>query len=168
MKQVDEWICMREFGWFVNPQGYSLVKIGEKRWGLMWTVAIYEFTAAPIASLSFVTPMGIRIQRARHGTTDLGSIPPCLQQFPSLSKDRFLLSYLYHDSACANGGLWMRHPGDETYSFHDMSRLECDQLLCRMVGAEGGNAAQRRAIYAGVRIGAKWQRHPLGEVVLPK
>lgn len=136
--------------WF-NPGGYKLVKIADKRVFLWITKAIYEFTLDEHNPLTFLHPGVGFIQPDRHVKTDMGSIPVPLQVF--WPKDRFLLSYLLHDSAYRHGGLYFSDERYRGYSFVKMEREEVDDLLRYTIKAEGGSRFTRNMIWRGVRIG---------------
>ena len=64
------------FGVFLNPRGYTLVKVGDKK-GLLFRTALYEFTLNSLTPLTFKCPDGAMIQPDRHlAETDLGSPGP--------------------------------------------------------------------------------------------
>jgi len=148
---------MKKFGHFDNDRGYRLDKIRDDPYLWIFTKAMYEFTLDPDKPLTYVTPNGTRLQPDRHlAETDMGSIPLTLQIF--IPKDRFLKSFMFHDSGYNHGGLYMAPVGSNQFVFAPMSRSEVDNLLWFMVGAENGNIAQRAVIYRGVRLGgwASW------------
>jgi hypothetical protein len=130
---------------------------GSKRWGLLWTVPLFEFkTGTP--KLTFHDSDGTQYQPDNHFLSDGGSIPPPLWSLPFLRMDplAFPRSYGLHDSAFRYGGLYTRRPGDRLFHFEYMDRTQCDDLLRRMVAAEGARFATRTAIRAGVAIGSFW------------
>lgn len=148
------------YGFFENPQGYEAPKLRDERYLFFFSKTIYEFTLKPDAPLTFHHPDGSRIQPDRHEMeTDLGSIPLTAQIF--IPKDRFLLSFFFHDSGYKHHGLWFSQPGQEVFTFRLCTQWEIDNLLWRMVGAEGGNAFQRQSIYRSVRLLGEiaWNKH---------
>jgi len=143
----------RQFGWFENPRGFRRDKLRNQRYLLLFHKAVYEFTLDSVAPLTFHLPSGVRIQPDRHlAETDMGSTPASLQLF--VPKDRFLLSYLFHDSAYHHGGLYMAYPPySDEFNFQPMSQFEADCLLRTMVRAEGASAVGAALIYRAVRLG---------------
>lgn len=88
--------------------------------------------------------------------TDLGSTPAFVQGIPMFSKDRYEISYIFHDFICQHGYVWTSD-GKKIY----MTRAEADTLLAKLVEAEGalkGWAGSKwiasPIIWAGVRVGA--------------
>jgi hypothetical protein len=160
---------MNKFGHFENTpkprggdRGYRLDKIRDDPYLKVFTKTIYEFTLDPILPLTFHATDGTRIQPDRHlAETDKGSVPLSLQIF--IPKDRFLFSFLMHDSGYKHGGLYVARKGSQEFKFEPMSRLDLDTWLKMMVGAENGNLVQRSAIYNGVRLGgwASWDHGTL-------
>ena len=147
----------KEFGYFENPlEGYSLTKIpgSDRRKWLLFTSCDYKFQLNLERPLTFHKPSGVRIQPDRHESlvTDMGSIPSLLR--PIIPKDRFLLSFIFHDSGLEHGGLYFSDGPGLPFIFREQSRYMMDLLLPQLVGAEGGNAFQRRAIYKSVHAWA--------------
>ena len=146
-----------QYGYFENPQGYELVKLRDEPRRLLWLLplpskAIYEFKLKDDDPLAFVMPDGTKVQPDRHeAETDMGSIPPAFQIV--FRKDRFLKSYIFHDSGYVNHGLYFKAKGQDEYEFVEMSRLEVDAMLQQMIYASGGNMLERHAIYRAVRMG---------------
>jgi len=137
---------------FINPDGYTLTKVDDVRHCLILSKAIYEFTLDDYAPLTFELADGTLIQPDRHmERTDMGSIPMSLQVF--FPKDRFLLSYILHDSGYKHNGLYVQAHGEDEFTFMEMTRAEVDHVLAMAIRAEGGNIFQVSAIYSGVRIG---------------
>jgi len=147
-----------KFGHFENAiDGYKLPKIRDKwRFGI-FPKAIYEFTLDEDDPLTFVDTDGTRIQPDRHlAETDMGSVPWLAQL--AIPKDRFLLSFLFHDSAYKHHGLYFAVAGSDLFVFVPLSRKEVDDLLRQMCGAEGAWYQTRAAVYSAVRVGgwASW------------
>ena len=162
---------MKEYGHFVNTSPIPLEWLRAEWWGphffgMGYQVDIWEYTAPRNVEkrLTWISPEGHKVQLDRHFETDFGSIPPPLGVFPSLTRTRFLPPFLFHDSGCQHGGLWIEKAGTNGFVFYDMTRLELDRLLRVWVGAWGGNALQRCEIYTGVRIGAPFMKFPTGDV----
>jgi hypothetical protein len=62
-------------------------------------------------------------------------------------------SWVLHDSGC-RGTLQVMKTGTFTYYPAKLSRLESDKLLDRALTTMGMSPAKRKAVFAGVRIGA--------------
>lgn len=135
------------------------------------TKSLYEYTADKFDPLTFITPFELHIQPDKHFPHDMGSVPAFAQiLFP---KDRFLASYLFHDSGYDHKGLWFRNvaglsaaPSDwaflppaifqadrDQFAFVPLARDCLDQMLRHWTGAQGALATERQAIYAAVRAG---------------
>lgn len=174
---------MSKFGYFTGKYK-SLDKIrDEERWSFLkgtflegiLTTTIWEFTNDPERPLTYHMPNGIEIQPDRHYETDLGSVPAVLQ--PLMANSRFLRSFLLHDSGYEYKGLWCRDraeaaleeadpkfewmpfvPVVDSFTYITFSRYQIDRLLYYMIGAEGGNGAQRYTAFHAVNaVGwVKW------------
>ena len=130
---------------FENVQGYNLVKAGTGKNAAGEMVAQYLFTLKKKNPLTYHDGKGGKMQpnRKYDGVgkvvarllTDMGTIPKILQLL--IPKDKYLLSFFYHDSAWEHGGIWYCAPGFETYSFVEMGRMEANRLLRDMVLIEG-------------------------------
>jgi len=148
----------RQMEW-VNPKGFtSIIDPDERRrWGLFWSIAVREVTLDKDAPLTLRVNDGCYVQPDRHFTSDLGSIPPPLTAIPGLERDRFPKSYLLHDSACDNHGLYFSSTLTGPFVFCEMPSESVHKLLRSSVRAEGGNAVNAAAIYAAVRsCGPRW------------
>jgi hypothetical protein len=143
----------QEFGEFINGHPIRCEWQSQHSWGYFWKVDEWIYYADPIKPMTYVAPNGDEVQPDKHFHTDFGSIPPPLLAFPSLSRTRFIHSYLMHDSGYRHGGLWYRRPGASIFTFIGMSKQDCDDFMVTCIGAEGGNAMQRAMIYTGVRMG---------------
>jgi hypothetical protein len=154
----------REFGLFVNPDGYSLVKrpgphFYRPKWanGLpLFRVTLYEFTLSDLHPLTFRTPGHWHYRPDRHFVTDMGSIPRPLQLlFP---KDEFLLSYLFHDSLCLHRKQFVSASLDGEYRPARMDSVEAARQLRTQIRAEGGSAVRAATVYGAVRLfGPRWE-----------
>lgn len=153
-----------EFGCFVNAQNIRVNFVGYTRTCGLWSTDIWDYRAHRLFPLTFVDVTGNEWRPDNHFASDFGSIPPFLNGFPSLTRTRFLGPYLLHDSARRYGGLWHRAMGQESFSFVALTMLDGDRMLRDMVGAWGGNAAQRAMIYRGVRIGSPFLAYPTGDI----
>jgi len=141
--------------YFANPEGYVLKKIRNERRLFFPDKAIYRFTLDQGSPLTFCANSGADYQPNRQYETDMGSIPLFLQW--RIQKDRFLLSFLFHDSAWTHGGMWVRNKYSEEFRFVDMSRWQSNMLLSSMVRCEGATRRELGYIMAGVSIGAAWK-----------
>ena len=130
------------------------------RWPFQTDKAIYRAKLIMEHPLTFVcgtefAKIGVaaraRIQICKVVETDGGSIPTMFQ--PLYAKDSFPCSFLHHDSAYVAGGMWFSEPGSEDWHFGPMTREEVEWMLYCMVGAEGGDAVDRSAIYHAVWLG---------------
>lgn len=143
-------------GEFLNHhagQGYILDPLRVERWGKLWRKRIWMFRLCYPHPLTYRDGNGCDWQPDRHeDETDLGSIPPPLRGlFP---QDEFPLSYIYHDSACRRGGLWLVNT---TPTFITMNRREADTLLRdEWIPAEvrlsGGSTWRRWPVWVGLSI----------------
>jgi hypothetical protein len=145
-----------KFGRFVNTRPIHCEWQGQESWGWLWKVDSWIYYSDPIRPLTYLAPDGRQMQPNRKFHTDFGSIPPPLMALPTLSRTRFLHAYLFHDSGCRQGGLYVRQGAVGAFGFEQMTRAQMDHWLWIWVGAQGGNAYQRNVIYAGVRVGARW------------
>lgn len=140
-----------------NGWGWELNPLRMERWGWLWRKRVWEFRLVPAHALGFENAQG-RWQPDRHEEeTDLGSIPPPLRGW--YPQDEFPLSYIFHDSACGHGGLWLRPPGAREYQFEALTRAEADRRLRdewipAEVALSGGSAWRRWPVWVGVRLGA--------------
>lgn len=141
---------VNEFGVFTNKTGYSLFKLRDERYAFLFSKAIYEFTLDPDDPLTYTFPDGRRLRPDRHCETDMGSTPHLLRLF--FPKDRFLLSYIFHDSAYRHGGLFMAKPTSCIFEFVEMTRKQKDLFLLYAMRAEGGWPWDRYFIWSQVRI----------------
>jgi len=82
--------------------------------------------------------------------SDGGSIPPAFRWIAG-DEDAFPLSYTFHDDGVRNGGLYRVIMGRRI--FVPMPRSEVDDLLSRMLPAEGCKRYQAKKIVLGARIG---------------
>lgn len=147
----------KEFGRFINTSPIHCEWQRQTSWGVFWKVDEWIYYANPERPLTYIAPDGVEMQPNKKFTTDFGSIPPFLMALPTLSRTRFLHSYLFHDSGCRQGGLYVRPAGATgPFEFQQITRADMDTWLRIWVGAQGGNAWQRATIYAGVRIGARF------------
>lgn len=143
-----------KYGYFENAiHGYDLSKIpgSDRRKWLIFTDCDYTFTLNLEKPLTFHYPDGIRVQPDRHEgeITNMGSVPAPLQLV--IPKDRFLLSFCFHDSGYKHHGLYVSFAPGDPFAFVQMNQGEVDQFLWQGVAAEGGNSFQRQVVYRAVR-----------------
>lgn len=152
----------RQFGYFTGS--YDLYKLRDEPrypelnkyiligWFTKYlTKAIYEFKNDPMDPLTYHAPDGRCYRPKDKMETDMGSVPAILQ--PLVPKDRYIQSFLVHDSGYEDGGLFVSAIGQgDGFAFVILSRNGLDRLLQKGVGAEGGVAFQRNAIYDAVNL----------------
>lgn len=149
-------------GHFVNPQGYSLVKVRDVPYFWVFSKAIYECRLKPgNAALTYTDDIGRSYRSDRHYYTDMGSVPKLAQVF--VPKDRFLKSFLMHDSAYKNGGLWVYWAPLQIWRFEHMVRDQVDELLAEMCEAEGAPGLEADAIWTVVRAGGAFSGYGKGD-----
>lgn len=142
---------------WINRNGYTLRKTGKTQDGFLWWRRVeYEFSLDADAPLTYHHADGCYIQPDRHGITDMGSIPEPLQAvFP---KDRFLDSYILHDSACREHGLYFSSTPAGPYVFAPMDSRRVHRLLRECILAEGGGRLESWLIYQAVqRFGPRFR-----------
>lgn len=142
-------------GLFVNPDGYREHKVGDipYLWLFTKTVFYVEMREHP---LIFKRLNGIWYKTKGTFYSDHGTIPLTAQPF--LPKDRFLLSYLIHDSACIQHGLWISRDKGKSWGFEFMLSSEVHDLLGEMVRAEDANLVQFHAVHKSTStMGPKWE-----------
>ena len=130
----------------------------KKRWGRFWKVPLAEFTNGR-PPLTFHDSDGAAYQPDNHFVSDGGSVPPLLWGVPFLSLDpqAYPRSYPLHDSAFRYGGLYVREYGTrQRFRFQLLERRFCDDLLKRMVRADGAGRGGAWAIRFGVWLGSRW------------
>ena len=147
---------MSYFGEFVNSDKVPLLALPEAHTRLMDPL-IYEYTAANPA-MAYIDRSGKYWRPDNHFYTDLGSVPLLLQGIPGLQKDRWIRSYIMHDSCYKHGYLWCMGEKKE------LSKGQIDTMLFDMVRAEGGGAFIAWTIYLGVRAGTPLVRYPVDEL----
>lgn len=138
-------------GVLVNyKRGYDLHWLRSERWALFWSKTIYEIEIHPMAPMTFRNCDGYW-QPDRHAAeTDLGSIPPPLRAwFP---QDEYAPSYIFHDSAYREGGLYYSATLDGPYTFKRLTRKYADDMLADTIHVLGGWACRRGPIWAAVRL----------------
>jgi len=136
-------------GAFVS-KGYTLRHVGFKPgWPRWHQRAQYEFDLDWKNPLTYRKADRVFIQPDRHGFTDMGSIPEPVQLI--IPKDRFLASFIIHDSACRERGLYFGSCPVSPFVFAPISSIRAHSLLREMILAEGGAPWQARLVWAAVR-----------------
>ena len=142
------------YGWFDNLQGYSISKLKDKPYLWILTKAQYQCVMDREHPLTYHHADGRRFQTQPVFKTDMGSTPIIMRHlFP---KDRYLVSYLFHDDAWRSGGLFVAEAGIDHFAFEVMSRTEANKLLRTMIKAEGGRRVAT-IIKVAVDLAALWR-----------
>ena len=146
-----------------EPDGYDLVQVSVNPWLDLWADPLYRVTIDQDNPLTFVEADGT-MRRPVLGSyySDMGSIPVFFQGIPGMGKDRWLVSYAMHDFMCDAGYLWELPEGSTTWQQAPMTRILCDQMLRRMIAAQGASPMEQWVIYRGVRLGAPFMNFPAG------
>jgi len=148
-------------GEWINPRGYSLRFCHREFWPWrnvpsMYRKSIWEFQLNLDTPLTFRHPDGFLLQPDRHrAQTDLGSIPPPLRSlFP---QDEFVRSYILHDSACRDHGLYLSYAQGSPFVLHEMESARVHEIMRESILADGGTKARARVIWGAVRaFGPRW------------
>ena len=146
-----------------QPDGYDLIQVQVQSWLWLWSDALYNVALNPDNPLTFIEADGT-MRRPVLGSyySDLGSIPVFFQGIPGMMKDEWLCSYIMHDFCVDSGGIWTKGPQDACFTLQPMTRLLCDQMLKRMIAAQGASTMEQWVIYRGVRLGAPFMNFPAG------
>ena len=126
-----------------------------KRWGWFWKVPLFEFRQGK-PPLTFHDYDGSNYQPDNHFISDGGSIPPPLWGLPFFTLNPMAgpKSYPPHDSAFKYRGLYVRRRGEAFYRFRLLPRKFLNDLLKRMIEAEGGTTVERGSVRLGVGLGS--------------
>jgi len=137
---------------------FTLRPVKHKRYMLFWTRALYKFENDTTNPLTYHCPGGANIRPADGMITDMGTVPRFAAVF--ISKDRFLKSYIIHDSGYNEGGFRVARYGTNDYRLIHAARLIIDQQLRECIAAQGGDRVTRNVIFAAVRAGGTelWSR----------
>ena len=153
---------LHQFGYWENAvNGFILDAEYPHNWCWLWSQNVYHVVVNPAKPLIYHAKNGTQYRTGWAYLTDMGSVPVPLQGIPGLSKDGFLPAYLFHDFACDSAGLYASVDDGKTWAFMALTRRQCDDLLSDMIAALGGTVAHS-IIWAGVRIGSRFQPHPEG------
>jgi hypothetical protein len=120
-----------------NPGGFALRDTLRKVPGFPpWRRrTLYEYTADADAPLTFEIN-GIFVRPDRHGETDMGSVPELLQAL-FCPKDLHNPSFIVHDSACREKGLYFASQHEGPYVFCPISSRRAALLLGQCLYAAG-------------------------------
>ena len=137
-------------GKWINPKGFILRDTLTKvpGWPPWRKRTLYEYHADPDAPMTFLI-RGVYIRPDRHGFTDMGSVPEFLQ-YLFCPKDLHNPSFILHDSACREHGLYVSAELHGPYLFRPVSSIRAAGLLGQCLYAAGYT---RRApvVYRAVR-----------------
>lgn len=136
---------------FLNPNGFTLRPTGKlvPGWPFWRKRVEYEFTLDALTPLTFQVEERLFVQPDRHGLTDMGSIPELAQAL--VPKDCALRSFVFHDSACREHGLYFSSAVDRPFRLRCMTSVEVHDLLYDLVCVERG-PIRARVIWAAVRL----------------
>jgi len=159
---------LSKYGQWLNPTGYVLHPTGKWEPGMGYLFGLgalvgwrrkrrqYEFRLDPVAPLTFEHPNGFYVQPDRHGFTDLGSIPEILEPF--VHRTSYEPSFLLHDSACREHGLYFSSQVEGPFVFCEIGSDAAHRLLRMTTRAEGAWRQMSWAIYQAVyRFGPQWE-----------
>lgn len=140
-----------------NPQGFTLRDTGRKVPGFPpWRKrTLYEYRADPDEPLTFQFCDHGFVRPDRHGVTDMGSVPEAAQLI--VPKDLHLPSFILHDSACRENGLYFSASLDGHYVFCPMPSNRVHRLLGDTLRA-AGYTKRAGLVWAFVRtFGPRWK-----------
>jgi len=141
-------------GWFDNPQGYCIRKVRDRPYLGIFSKAVYQAVMDKEHPLTYHDADGRRIRTQGVFKTDMGSTPIVTRHF--FPKDRYLVSYLFHDDAWRSGGLFVAEAGEDEFNFQAISRTQANKLLGLMIKAEGGSQYAAQLVKAAVDMAALW------------
>jgi len=141
-------------GWFDNPQGYAIHKLKDQPYLGVLSKAVYQCVINFAHPLTYHDAKGRRYKTQPVFKTDMGSTPIITRHF--FPKDRYLVSYLFHDDAWRSGGLFVAQPGEDDYTFERITRTQANKLLGTMIMAEGGSQYAAQLVKAAVDMAALW------------
>jgi len=137
---------------------YFLGRPSYVRYLKAFSKAIYPFINDPDNPFTFTRPDGLMIRPLATMETDMGTVPRSVRVL--ISKDRYLDSYIIHDSGYMQGGFSVSRDCGKTWGVIRVSRKIVDQQLRDCIRAQGANRATRNAVYFAVRSagGGIWKR----------
>ena len=162
-------------GYFTGD--YSLRRPRYVKYLRFWEKAIYPFVNDPYNPLTYHRADGIQLRPLAIMETDTGTVPRSVRIL--ISKDRYLDSYIIHDSGYTQGGYSISSDGGKTWGHVQLSRKLVDQQLRDCIKAQQAEARQNRsknrwrsaitskprqlsnlatrnAVYRAVRAGGGW------------
>jgi hypothetical protein len=141
----------------INRGGYTLSDRQSERWGLLWRVTRYTYTADAKDPLTYWDGSGYW-RPDNHFRSDGASIPPPLQGLPGYGHDDFVDGY-FHDSAYAHAGLWRSEHLTGPWYFVPFNQRQSDQMLYHVGIADGARWTTQANKYAALRAfgGAAWR-----------
>lgn len=137
-------------GEWINPGGFVLRDTLTKVPGFPpWRRRnLYEYAADPVAPMTFRLG-SVFIRPDRHGLTDMGSVPEMLQ-YLFCPKDLHNPSFILHDSACREHGLYFASQFPGPYTFCPISSVRAAGLLGQCLYA-AGYTRRAQIVYRAVR-----------------
>ena len=139
-----------------NPYGFHLRDTGDKVPGFPpWRRrTLYEYTAGEHFPMTLQLADTVFVRPDRHGFTDMGSVPEVAQLI--VPKDLHNPSFILHDSAYREHGLYFSRTLRGDYSFEPVRRQFADAMLGRGLYA-AGYTIRARLVYRAVRMfGPRW------------
>jgi len=141
-----------------NPYGFTLRDTGKKApgWPPWRRRTLYEYTADPVDPLTFQAGPSLFIRPDRHGETDMGSVPEILQWLVC-PKDLHTPSFIVHDSACREHGLYFASRYEGPYTFSRLSSASAARLLWQCLEAAGYTWRAKPVHFFVRRFGPQWE-----------
>lgn len=139
-----------DVGQWIYQHGFTLRDTGRKVSGFPpWhRRTVYEYTADPRCPMTLHVA-GEYIRPDKHGETDMGSVPELAQIV--VPKDLHLPSFILHDSACREHGLYYADTFHGKYEFRSVTSGEAARLLGIGLCA-AGYQARAAIVVAAVRM----------------
>jgi hypothetical protein len=125
---------------FINRTGYQLSPTTKP--------GVFEFSLVT-PRLTWIEEDGGKWEPDQHFLTDGMSGGWLVSAFIHCTTMQFVGPY-FHDSAYRHGGLWLGGV------FVEMTKLQIDWLLARMIAADGGRWSQAIAVYVGLQTPVSW------------
>ena len=116
--------------------------------------SLYEYKADPGAPLTFQFCDHGYVRPNKHFETDMGSIPEAAQLL--IPKDLHNPSFVLHDSACIEHGLYFSASYDGVYTFCHMPSWRVHRLLRESLSAAGFTCRARLVWFAVRTFGPRW------------
>jgi len=115
---------------------------------------LYEYTADPHTPLTLQLSERLFVRPDKHGFTDMGSVPELAQLV--IPKDLHNPSFIVHDSACREHGLYFSSTLNGEYVFCEISSVRASEILGRGLYAAGYRYRAHLAYRAVRRFGPHW------------